>query len=69
VAVPGARRRVFYFWRPMRALKIALEGMAVSRPGKSRQTSPRDPGAFRWTRNQTFFDNRKAGKSTPTIVT
>jgi len=25
--------------------------------------------AFRWTRNETFFDNRKAGKSTPTIVT
>ena len=26
-------------------------------------------GAFRWTRNEKFFDNRKAGKSTPTIVT
>jgi len=25
--------------------------------------------AFRWTRNEKFFDNRKAGKSTPTIVT
>ena len=35
------------------------------RPGKSHQTSPRDPGAFRWTRKKTFFDNRKAGKSTP----
>jgi hypothetical protein len=26
-------------------------------------------GAFRWNRNQQFFDNRKAGKSTPIIVT
>ena len=25
----------------------------------------RSTGAFRWTRKNTFFDNRKAGKSTP----
>ena len=56
--------------------KIELEGETAGfrviqalgiqrRSGKSRQTRPRDPGAFRWTRNTKFFDNRKAGKSTP----
>jgi hypothetical protein len=44
-----------YAGRPSRSLRLY----------KSHQTSSRDPGTFRWTRNQTFFDNRKAGKFTP----
>ena len=76
VAVPGARRRVFYFGEHKTpedgADRQAARFWVVLKPSanndavdKSRQTSSRDPGAFRWNRKKTFFDNRKAGKSTP----
>jgi hypothetical protein len=65
VAVPGARRRVFYFWRDFSAKDFAGRLGRFKRFDKSRQTSSRDPGTFRWTRKNTFFDNRKAGKFTP----
>ena len=42
-----------------------LAGKSRSAIDKSRQTSSGNPGAFRWNRKNTFFDNRKAGKSTP----
>jgi len=40
-------------WRDREAVKF--ERAAVKQP----------TGAFRWTRKNTLFDNRKAGKSTP----
>jgi hypothetical protein len=71
--VPGARRRVFYFlgtFEKKETRKAELEGEVALRDlvSPTRQVSA-TAGALRWTRNETFFDNRKAGKSTPTIVT
>jgi len=68
--VPGARRRVFYF--PGALLQETQSWKANPLLGGTISPARHAPnafGAFRWTRNPEFFDNRKAGNSTPTIAT
>jgi len=62
---PALDAGFFIFGKHFQAKDLAGRQRLHLRRVKSRQTSPRDPGAFRWNRKKTFFDNRKAGKFTP----